>query len=326
MGATALFLRQTTTAPRPAVRGVGVLGVLVGLLATSSATYAQRSRPTAPEAVEIVTPDGVVLKGTFYASSLGKKAPVAVLLADEGQSRESLAGLAKRLQQPGEDSERTSFAVLTVDLRGQGGSTQQRLADGSTRDLSGAKVGPADITAMVRVDLEAVRKHLVTRNDAGELNLNGLAYVGIGSGAMIAAGAAAVDWSATQFAVGKQGRDVKALVMVSPPWKYKGATMLAAIRQPALQSQVAGMVMYGAEDRAASADAQRVVKQLLRGRPKQPPATKAQLPSVYEVPAPTKLQGAAWMKQMGANAEHLIAQFLEQYVAKPGFPWVQRRL
>jgi pimeloyl-ACP methyl ester carboxylesterase len=300
--------------------------VLVVLSLAVGRADAQTRRPGAVQRVEIATADGVQLKGDFYPSGLGKKAPVAVLLADEGQSRASLARLAQWLQRPAEGDERPSFAVLTIDLRGQGDSTVQRLPSGATRSLSGAKSGPADIDAMIRVDMEAVRRHLVTRNDLGELNLNRLAFVGVGSGAMVAACAAAVDWSAPQLAVGKQGKDVKALVLVSPPWKHKGAAMLTALRQPGVQSQVATMVMYGGEDRTATADAQRIVNQLLRARPKQLPPTKTKLPSVFDVPAPTKLQGDAWLKQMGENGEELIGQFLEQYVAKPDYPWVERRV
>ena len=66
---------------------------------------------------------------------------------------------------------------------------------------------------MAALDMEAVRKFLVDKNDAGELNLNKLCLVGSGMGASVAANWAVQDWSAPPLAVGKQGQDVKALVL-----------------------------------------------------------------------------------------------------------------
>ena len=214
-----------------------VLGLLfVGL---TSPAWAQKEEAKEPEVVTFTTKDGVTLKGTFYASSLGKQATPVILLTDWKDSRSVYANLAKRLQRPSEKDSHKSFAVLTVDLRGHGDSTKQQLPNGKTKRLDAAKVGRKELAAMVQFDMAAARKFLVTKNDAGQLNLNRLSIVGAGLGASVATNFAALDWSYPPLAVGKQGQDVKALVLVSPRWSYKGLILQNALRQPGVQRKVA---------------------------------------------------------------------------------------
>lgn len=288
-----------------------------------------------PETVEIKTSDGVLLQGTYYKAGGGYKAgngrnsPVAVLLSDEGESRAIFRSLAETLQDPGKDSELASWAVLAIDLRLQGDSNRQRTAQGTSR-IKNKKIIPATIKNRVQIDMEAVRSFLVDRNDAGELNLNQFAMVGIGMGAIVATNATAIDWSIPKLNTGKQGRDVKALALITPPWKYKAIGMLDALRQPGVQSRVGFLLMYGEEDNRSSADAERIAKQLKDGRLQEEFPTEGlidgKFPSVYEAGAKTKLKGSAWMKQAGGEGERLIATYLQQYVVEPGYPWAKRRL
>ena len=92
--------------------------------------------------------------------------------------------LAQRLQSPGQEDSHPSFAVVTVDLRGHGGSIKQTAPNGATREIDAARINKQDIVGML-ADMEAVRSFLVGKNDAGELNLNKLSLVGIGMGATV---------------------------------------------------------------------------------------------------------------------------------------------
>ncbi|MEO1497762.1 MAG: hypothetical protein AAFV43_11490 [Planctomycetota bacterium] len=274
--------------------------------------------PPPPTPVEIETRDGVALRGVYYASAIGREAVPVVLLADHSKSRAMLEPLALSLQMFG-GKQGLNAAVLAIDLRGQGDSRTPTQA-GSRRE------GRIDAREHVTIDLEAVRSWLVAKNDAAELNLNRLAYVGVGSGALVALNAAARDWAMEDLASSKQGRDVKAVVMVSPVWKHGGVNALAALRQPGIQKNVALMVMFGDQDREQTAAADRILKQLERSRGEPSSPRDAELGSLVRAGAPTKQSGAALLKSSGDPAERLIASFLSLHAARVEAPWVQRRL
>jgi hypothetical protein len=285
----------------------------------------------APLPVELETPDGVLLSGSFFpAENAGPDTPIVVMLAGENESPAVFNGLAARLQTADEgESTAKPMSVLTVALRGLGDSTRVRGANGLVTDRRGAKLTPADAAAMVKSDMEAVRRFLVDKNDAGELNLNRLGYLGVELGAIVATGAAAVDWAVPVLSRGKQGRDVKSLVLVSPPWKQLGLEMLPVLRQPGVQSEIDFLITYGGDDKGAAGDVSRIVKQLEKGRPAPPKAAagkEAAPPTVIDAPGQSRLQGSAWLKQAGRDGETAIIRFLDRTLAVPDYPWSQRRL
>ena len=212
-----------------------LLGFLGWVALSTSAASAQRSsRAPAPEEIKLTTKDGVKLAATYYLSSLGKEAVPIVMLHNFKESRTVFNGLAAALQAPAEGN-RDSRAVITVDLRGHGESTIQVSPDGRTRDLDASRLKTYDFQAMVLQDMEAVRRFLVKENDAGQLNLNMLCLLGSGMGANVATYWAAKDWSAPQLATLKQGQDVKALVLASPEWSFRGLPLLRPLRQPGVR-------------------------------------------------------------------------------------------
>ena len=306
---------------------------LACLLAPASQATCQAKPPPAPVPIEIKTTDGVLLHATYYGPAQGRKAPIAVLMGDQDESRAVLESLALHLQSPrssdeeaDKKSEPLSWAVLAVDLRGQGDSVHQRHPSGRTQDLNNLKLSRAVLTAMIQLDMEAVRRELVDRNDTGEINLNRLAYVGVGMGALVATNAAAVDWSVQRLNASKQGEDVKALVLISPPWSLKGVGVLNALRQPGVRSEVATLLLYGKENRRSATDAERIHKLLEKGHPAVVSPQAGSLPSLLNIGGPSSLKGSAWLKENGAHAEQVISQFLDQHVAGPEHPWTQRRL
>ena len=64
-------------------------------------------------------------------------------------------------------------------------------------------------------------------------------------GALVAAGFTNRDWSWAPLTTGKQGQDVKALVLISPEPNFKGLRMSDAIGDPAVRSEVAVMLIAG---------------------------------------------------------------------------------
>jgi pimeloyl-ACP methyl ester carboxylesterase len=294
------------------------------------ATYC--SAQPAPQVVPLETQDGVQLKVTYYpskhakGSAQAKQVTPVVLLHDYKETRATFATLARRLQGPAEgERERPSFAVVAVDLRAHGDSTKQVFPDGSQVDLDAARLGKNDYLAMTTLDMEAVRGLLVVKNDAGELNLNKLCLVGAGMGANVAAIWAAQDWAAPPLAVGKQGQDVKAMVLVSPRWTFNGLSMQGPMRFRPLKQFVAWMLLYGQDDARVKADINRINRQLEPLHPSTDDAN-ANLPrslAVVGLPS-TKLQGGTLLSKVGPPIENQIIRFLADNVAQKEERWFTR--
>jgi pimeloyl-ACP methyl ester carboxylesterase len=307
---------------------IAVALLLVFVIAASA--HAQRlSRVPPPKPDSLTTDDGVQLAITYYASTEGKNATPVVMLHDYKGSRAIFAPLAQRLQSPGEKGDQPSFAVVTVDLRGHGDSTRQMLPYGQEEEIDAAKLNKNDFLAMVALDMKAVRKFLVTKNDAGELNLNKLCLVGTGLGASVAANWAATDWAWPPLAVGKQGQDVKALVLISPRWKDRGLSMQTIMRPGPFREQfrreVAWLLVYGKENPRVQGDCARIFKQLERYHPDASAADAGHPSDLVALGWPSSLQGDSLLSQVGTPINDRIVEFLTVHVAKEQFPWISRR-
>ena len=145
---------------------------------------------SAGEAVEITTRDNLSLQGSFYApKKKGYRAPAALLVHGAGEDRTELEKIGTTLQKRG-------FAVLSIDLRGHGGSV--------TEEIDWSKMSDEDrerTWAYALRDLAAGATYLRSRDDVHTSNLS---IVGVRSGSAIAA----------RYA--KSDENVRALVMVAP--------------------------------------------------------------------------------------------------------------
>jgi len=304
---------------------------LVCLLTIAPAVHAQQAmRGPAPEVTKLTTKDGVELSITYYPSraakdpAIGKQVTPVVLLHDEKDTQGMFASLAAKLQVAGQPGGQASFAVVTVDLRGHGASTRQTAFNGQTRQLDAAKLTRNDLLAMSVQDMEAVRSYLVGKNDNGELNLNKLSLVGAGMGAMVAVNWAAQDWSAPPLAIGKQGQDVKALVLISPQWKFRGIPLQQGMRQTDLKRSAAWLLIFGGQDSTQTADAGRIYRQLEKFHPA-PASAQGPPRRLVEMPYPSALEGSGLLSQAGANLDEQIIGFLTTHVADQELPWKKRR-
>jgi pimeloyl-ACP methyl ester carboxylesterase len=283
------------------------------------------------EVVTLTTQDGVQLACTYYPAAVrpgtneSRQVTPVIMLHDLKGSRAVFTSLIQRLQAPDEgEKNQPLFAVMTVDLRAHGQSTKQ-FYNGADVTLDVTKLGKNDLLAMTAYDMEAVRSYLVGKNDAGELNLNKLAIVGSGMGASVAANWALTDWAAPPLAVGKQGQDVKGIVMISPRWSYNGLSMQGPMKFRPLKENVAWLLIYGARDNKVKADAQRIIKQLERFHPETEAGGKKIRRGLAEVAAPSRLQGDKLLTQLGSSLESQIVAFLVDNVAKTPQPWTSRR-
>ncbi len=289
-----------------------------------SSSSAQRRSSEASETITLTTKDGVRLKASYYASSLGKDAVPIVMLHDLKESRAVFNGLARVLQSP-PSGERPSHAILTVDLRGHGESTSMQGPNGKTRELEAAKLGKQDFRNMVHYDMEAVRKFLVKKNDLGELNLNKLCLLGSGMGANVSTAWAAVDWSTPKLSSRKQGQDVKALVLISPDWGFRGLPMLKPVKHRDVRERISMLIIYGKQDRKSAKSAETVHKNLKRYHPEPPPEQRREKKDLFLVGLRTSLKGTRLIADPTFNMLPTLEEFLDARLSKQEFDWVQRR-
>jgi len=285
---------------------------------------AQRQDSKSYEKITLKTKDGVRLKVSYYPSSLGKEAVPIVLLHDYKESRTVFNSLARTLQSPSE-SDRPSHAVIAVDLRGHGESTSMEGPNGQTRKLEAARFGKQDFRNMVLFDMEAVRRFLVKKNDAGDLNLNKLCLLGSGMGANVATSWAAVDWSTPKLASRKQGQDVKGLILASPDWGYRGLPMLRPIRNVDVRQKISMLIIYGKQDRKAAKSAETVHKNLERYHPKLLPEEGPEKKDLVLIARPTSLQGTRLLIDPNFNVLPTLEFFLDARLSQQDYEWIRRR-
>jgi pimeloyl-ACP methyl ester carboxylesterase len=298
--------------------------MLLGLLNSDSFFLQGLARGAAPENVMITTKDNVRLGATYFPSTLGRDAVPIVILHGYKEGRTAFNSLARALQTP-EDPRLASHAVLTVDLRGHGSSTTAVDPGGLTYTLDASKLEPLDFEDMVRLDMEAVRKFLVEKNDAQQLNLNKLCLIGTGMGANVALIWAAVDWDAPPLANRKQGQDVKGLILVSPIWRQKGLPLVDSLRHPDVTSTISTMLIYGSEDSNASEDAQNVYKNFERNHPAPPIDKIREEKDLFEIAVPTTLQGSKLLTEARFDMLPRIHLFLKTRLSDQRYEWVERR-
>jgi pimeloyl-ACP methyl ester carboxylesterase len=268
------------------------------------------------EVVTFTTRDNVTLKGTYFPSSAGPAAPVAVLLHSKGGNRlvwqagkGQYKGFAQALQQ-------NEFAVVTVDLRGHGEGA------GGNAKKNEVKLRPIDHAAMVAMDMEAVKKFLYDEHQAKKLNMNKLAIVGADLTAAVALNYAELDWSKEPYddaAIPAQrtprGQDVKALVLLSPETTVPGLiTTQAAQRLRGLRMPV--MIGVGKKDKADRGAAKKLAEQLM---PKE-----EEMPYVFYQEYDTTARGTD-MLNLGVGVEQQMYKFLDEHVKKAPSEWRDRK-
>ncbi len=300
-------------------RGVAVCALLGILTAASGLTPGHalgqdvdEDKPIEPQDVTIKTRDGVSLEATYYASKLGKDAVPVILLHGAKGRRGDFTSLALHLQEAG-------HAVIAPDLRGHGDSTNTRSGD-RTGNLS-----RADLAAMVTQDTEAVKNFLILRNNEAELNIDKLCLVGLRMGSVVALNFAARDWSWPPLATGKQGQDVKALVLISPPWSYRGLRINEAIAHPQVRSALSAIIFVGKGGSKEAAEAKRLYSTLVRYRPTPPPEEIAEKQTLWLRTLPTTLQGARLLNEKRMGLEEMIEKFIEVRLVEANIRWHQRR-
>jgi pimeloyl-ACP methyl ester carboxylesterase len=288
---------------------------LCSLLAGSAYAQEAEQKLEPKKDVTLTADDGMVLKATFWPGNKGKESVPVMLLHGYGGKRQEFNALAEYLQERG-------CTVISTDLRGHGEST---LLPETTRQFLAADMPLPAFAGMID-DVEATKKFLMARNNAGELNIDKLCLIGADMGGVVAANWAIGDWSWPPLAIGKQGQDVKALVLLSPPEKFKSLRMLEALTDRAVRTRVSFYIAVGNQDPAALREASKINNTLKKFHP--PPVNANEQDLYFDHRIPTKLQGTKLLgkefKDFGLFAN--IAEFIDVRAAKQPYVWHDRKL
>lgn len=273
---------------------------------------AQTPKTGAVREVTISTADGWRLAGTYYESTLGREAPVILLLHGEGGNRlDWTSGFAKRLQDEG-------YAVLAVDLRKHGQSVIPGVdavaVPGRQRGTAPGLLN-ADYMAMVSFDLEAIKKFLLEEHQNKKLNIRKMAIVASDMTVPIAVSYALIDWqkepypdAPTLAARTPKGQDIRALVLLSPVENLPGIRAGQAynsLRAPLWN--IAVLVAAGDQDAQDRGAAKRIHQQLT--------TTAGSENRMYLKTYRTKFRGTRMLGQRLGLEEHMLA-FFEQHLKR----------
>lgn len=284
------------------------------LAAVAAAQDSDDRKIPPPEDVNLVTKDRVKLVATWYGGTEGKNTVPIIMVHMEKGNRHDYEALALYLQAQG-------HAVIVPDLRGHGDSTS---VEGSDMKLEVDENMPVfHYQRMAEYDLETVKSFLMNKHHQGELNIDKLCVVGAEMGAVVAMNWAMLDWSWPVLATGKQGQDVKAVVLISPVEKFKNLKMSEALSHPGIKRYVSVYVVMGASDSRAVKEGTQIFKTLDRGR-KAPDSPEEQT-LFLDKTLKTKLQGTKLLGESALGLEQRLEQFIDfRLVKQTQWPWKDR--
>jgi pimeloyl-ACP methyl ester carboxylesterase len=305
---------------------LALLLVASGLLGDAASAFAQEAKGKAEEPaiedIELETKDKVELKLRYYHGTNGEESvPIMIVHDWEGQASD-YNDLAKYLQKQG-------YAVIVPDLRGHGGTVTFNIRDPKSRTgdklkLEVDKFKTEDLVRMVKIDMEAVKGFITSRNNERELNVDKLCVIGVGVGSLLALNWAVEDWSWPILARGKQGQDVKALVLVSPQVAYQRIDFERAVNHKDVRARLSVLIAYGEDDQRSKRASEAIYGRFLRYHPEPPEEDAQKLKSLFKFSFATKLQGDKLIKQGQFQIPEIINQFVQARVASKEFPWSER--
>lgn len=309
----------------------------VCLLLTTQLVGQEEEELEVPEpATEVLlTKDGVQIHCTYYAGGFvknegdkedkvtkmpGKEVVPVVMLHGWDGSRRDFDALASSLQSSG-------HAVIVPDLRGHGSSTVRKLPNNKDQEIDRDKMRGADMAGFVAGDMEAVRKFLLKKNNAGELNLELLCVVGADVGAITAVNWAAYDWNRQDLPAFRRGKHVKALVLLSPKQSHKGFTLSHALKHNVVRGGLSIMLIVGGQDQKARADTTAIYKRIEKFHQEPPEGETLEKKDLFKFETATSLQGTELLKARGLNVNKLIDKFITLRLVRKSqnFPWNERR-
>ena len=298
---------------------VSALGQAAAPAQAPASAAASAKKQLAAQELQFATRDGVELAATFFPSNRGKDAvPVLLVPALKG-SQNDYKDMAVYLQAQG-------HAVLAVDLRGQGGSRKMKNGD-RVAELNLDTMSADQYYNMVRVDMERVKAFLMEKNNTGELNIELLCVVGAEMGAIVAVEWARMDWSWPVLATGKQGQDVKALVLISPVLSMKYFKLGQVLSFQPVMRNLSVLILVGRQDSKSLRDATRLHSTFKKFHPDVPADERAERQDLFFGRLDTSLQAGKLLGAKGLGVEKLVGDFIALRLVNKAkdYAWKERK-
>ena len=304
-----------------------VTAVWVGMVLLAVDTTAGQSDEPEIEQIDLETQDSLSLSVMYYPAAVEESdeedepdkdeederrmqaVPIIILHHWKGQASD-YEQLALYLQAEG-------HAVVVPDLRGHGES--------SSSELNVDRFKERDIQSMIHYDMEVVKKFLLRKNDEKQFNIEKLCVIGVEFGALVAMNWAVKDWSWPDLLTRKQGKDVKALVLVSPMSTMRGIDNNYALRHPDVRAKISMLFIVGAEDSRSMRTTKKLHGKLKRYHPDPPEGQEKTLRTLYLFDHATNLQGLKLLEQDDLRNKLIIQKFIEERLAAKRYPWQKRQ-
>lgn len=261
---------------------------------------------------------------TWFAGTHEKDTVPVILLHDWRSDRTPLIPLAQHLQRE------LGCAVLVPDLRGHGESTSQV---GNSRKLDASQFKNQEIP-LASEDIEACKRFLKERHNAGELNLEMLSIVACGESTALAAGWAAADWQWPPYKGIKQGQDVKLLVLLSPVRKFETFNLGTLVKTPLFSEPkfngLTTALFWDSRDEESERDAAALEAVLVKSLGPAPAADAADRWSQVRYSLKVVPGGGVGEELLSGSKGELvrneITSFIEQKLARRAsqYPWLDR--
>lgn len=266
----------------------------------------------------------VNLSCTWLPGMREKETVPVLLLHDWGSSRKGLLALAQQLQKE------LGCAVLVPDLRGHGGSTS---VVGGGKKLDAKQMNKNEIP-LVTEDMEACKRFLKEKHNAGELNLEMLTVIACGDSTPIAATWALADWQWPPYNGVKQGQDVKLMILLSPVRKFESLSLLGLIKSPVFSDPrvdgITTVLFWDSSQDTAEKEAKAIETVLVKGFGANPSSDDPERWSKIRYALKVVNNGGYGERLINGNKSALvkqeIASFIDQKLASRAekYPWTDR--
>ena len=316
-----------------------LLLVLAAAALLDSSLYAQAQDAVKAEKVRFNTVDGVILRGSFYASKK-RKSPVVLLLHALGEDSRTKewTSLAEELQKAG-------LNVLSFDFRGHGQSTEVdpdvfwRVAHNKAgvqetkdmKDLIEFKNFDKRYYPILANDIAAAKAYLDrTKNDDGICNTSNVILIGAETGATLGAVWMTSEWyrykhypivnGGAKVDSRPQGMDVICGIWltISPTLGGRNIRLDTLLEFPVKRHATPMVFMFSDGDPKGKAVSRTTCEKAL----KVPGSKKHRFITAVEIKG-NKLTGSGLLQQ-SLGTEKAIVDYLEEVVDANGNEWVER--
>lgn len=277
-----------------------------------------------PETVTIVTKDGVELRADFFGGIHEKNTLPVMILHEFDGDRKGLLPLAEYLQKE------HGHAVLVPDLRGHGESIT---VQGGDEPIDRKRFKKNEMASMYE-DLESCKRFLMRKNNDGELNIDMLTVIAMGTTSIHAVRWSIADWDWPTVGGLKQGQDVKALVLVSPVKRFKSLSMTQDLKNSLMSGKGAAplpvFLTWGSRNDESAKEGKSIYNAMNKSRPEVDPDAKDDAfwreKSLFRVIYKSKESGSKLVDDQPDRIFDAIGLFFEKKVLayQEDFRWQNR--